>query len=277
MKSKRSKILLSFIMLVYAIVIGGLLAAIIEVPEARLSTILLSGTPATTTASADCPDFTYVFAWNGDHSTNENLACTANGTGTDAWDATDGTDRVSDAIGADGDQEFAITGNDQYLSWTDGAGNIINNTAGTGTVWFSVNSVTQVATVPLFESVDAATNKMAVTIKTNLRVAGTWEGQDTQNGVDKATEVITDETWTRCAYTWNVGTSYHCVTCDAGWDTGTECENEAITAWESAPDKFNIGENQWGGGHSDTVYIDDVFVTQGYQSADPCTSGCKGQ
>ena len=49
MKSKRSKILLSFIMLVYAIVIGGLLAAIIEVPEARLSTILLSGTPATTT------------------------------------------------------------------------------------------------------------------------------------------------------------------------------------------------------------------------------------
>jgi len=52
MKSKRSKILLSFIMLVYAIVIGGLLAAIIEVPEARLSTILLSGTPATTTAAS---------------------------------------------------------------------------------------------------------------------------------------------------------------------------------------------------------------------------------
>ena len=40
-------------MLVYAIVIGGLLAAIIEVPEARLSTILLSGTPATTTAGGD--------------------------------------------------------------------------------------------------------------------------------------------------------------------------------------------------------------------------------
>ena len=118
MKSKRSKILLSFIMLVYAIVIGGLLAAIIEVPEARLSTILLSGTPATTTAApalySECD-----YLW--DFESADILVDTIGGVdftqGNGGSSATYVADKHTNAYGS-GSVEFVNT-NDQYLTLGD--------------------------------------------------------------------------------------------------------------------------------------------------------------
>jgi len=275
MKSKRSKILLSFIMLVYAIVIGGLLAAIIEVPEARLSTILLSGTPATTGTVDNCPDATYAFAWTGDNTSGSDYACTSNGTSSVQAASSGGSLAYGTSYGENGDG-VQINAADEYLLFTASGGDIIDDEA--STIWFSIrtNGDVDMANPPpyIFESYlgGSNANELYGYVRPDEDVATIAWGASTGESWNGADADITNGEWHRIGVSWDAASGYLCVdTDDQSW---ANCSgSNTFTAWNDGspadPDDFTIGENQTGNAFTWEIHMDNIYIVTTYKAADP--------
>jgi hypothetical protein len=212
-------------------------------------------------ATAGC-DGTYKFCWTGDYAADTDKACVNSGAAT--LDGTISGGTVGTDYGQAGNG-FAKTANNQYITWVNTADNLIDDTV--GTVWMSIYS----ASLPdendvLFESYVASTDYIKFELRlTSGHVRGTYRGQNASQDVENGTGLSTS-TWTRVAYSWDDANNAHAV--KMGADAWT-AQSETLTALASATDDVTIGENAVGGAENQTIYIDNVYVTAGYQDADP--------
>ena len=147
--------------------------------NARMNLMVMGG-------GVGAAEVSYDFMWDGDHPSGESYAYIESGDSSDAWDTTDGTDRVSDAIGSDGDQELEITDLNQYIRW-----NAVYIDDEIGTIWFSIYSAaTLTAEMAIFESYVDSTDNLYARLKTNDRIKGSHEGNGNQQDLDNAAAVI---------------------------------------------------------------------------------------
>ena len=227
--------------------------------------------------SGDCPTGTYAFAWNGDHGDGDHYACTASG-GATRLGTNDGTDRVSDAINSDGDNEFVMSTRDMYISWACAAGDLLDGDV--ATIWLSYYQPdTLTGQTNVFESFSAnGGNRAKIQIKTNTRVNGYHRANSgTTADIDSANVVAVNASWVRIGYTFQVAADAegdHYVSDNGSWNDG---QGEDLDAWDQDCDYVAIGEFVGGGADpGQTIYIDDVYVINSYQAVDPCST-CKGQ
>jgi len=225
-------------------------------------TITVSGAVAAT-----CPSGTYLFAWNGDYGSDKDKGCFTSGAS--QKDGTQSGGTLSATYGQTG-VGFGLTANDQYVTWAISGNDGIDPDV--GTMWLDVYlpavSITPAKQIIVFECFADGSNHLSLGIRALGGLFGFYEG--TSTGKTVTTSTLGVEGWNRVAYSWSRSgaeeTHKHSVKLNAeAWIEDVE----PLGTWAVSATSITIGEKDIGITHSDTVYIDDVYVLAGYQTAHP--------
>jgi len=261
-----------------AVMLGCIICAnaweVFEVPEAqgRMNLMVVGGS-ATTTAPADpcsCATGTYVACFTSDHATANDYICYNSGAGALDADDNESVTCAADANCEDGDC-CEVSANQDYFTWDNDSERLCPKA--TGTIWASIyfDQVSDPDTVPIIvEAYWQYNDKLYIYVD-----GDTLGGKYVQGGTDYVTTEtdvdISMQTWHRVAFTWDAtgGANSVCVQLDAnGWDCDA-ADFSAISA--GALDRFTLFERDCGGVHDDNLFIDNLTVHSGFQTADPGT------
>jgi len=271
------KVAISFGVFIYALLIGVLLAAIVEIPEggARMNLMIVGGsTPATTTASADCPTGTYNFAWNGEHSSGTNYACFDSGSTAGAYDANGGTILIAAGYAQSGSYGLQIDDDNEYFSWTN------PSTVGTKTIiddedftiyahMRTAGDIDVSADANFFESYEDSSNYIEMLIRASddyLKGAARGGGaaaEDANSGAD-----VSDGNWRRIGFSCTTSTGYCYVSIDGG-DTWNQSASSDYASFTTGCPAVVIGEQTAGGNAASEIHLDNIYVINSFEAADP--------
>jgi len=231
-------------------------------PKPTLADIPANTTTVTTTIDP-CSAGTYLSCWNGDYTSDTDKACFDSGASAKDGTQNDGT--IGTDYGETGNG-FRITAEDQYLKWAVSSEDGIDDEE--GTVWMSVYVTEDESRTDstVFEAHVDVNNGIDIQVKGNNRVRGRHEGDGAPNNLDDATIMISPGEWHRIGYTWKVATDFHCVAVN---ESAWVCQEETLTAFDEPLDQMQIGEDNTEATQTDTIDIDNVYVTGTYQDDDP--------
>jgi len=256
-----------FVMLAINLIAVGNAREVIQLPQvAEAGFVIGSGAVGGGSCNANCPEDTYMFFWNGDHSNDEQDACKSSCSASTGNGTEDGTDRINATAGQTANG-FEYTNVNQYIEWTITADDLLSDSQ--GTIWCSVYIDDIQGTFRFIESWTDSSNHIAMTLSSSEAVRVYFESGNGSEQNITGGDAISTGTWTRIAYSWQTGADAggkHSVKVAANdWDE----ESDDLDDWAVAPSSFTIGERHAGGGDEGTVYIDNVYITSGYQDADP--------
>lgn len=213
---------------------------------------------------ADCPSGTYDFAWNGDHSSGTLYACLNSGISATQSTAQGGTYTISSDYG-DGGNGIGFTGGvtgDDFIKF---GGTVLDSYGSAGTIWLSVYPVAGDGNKTVAEAPYDGSNYFYMNILNDERIHFYFKATNIIQ-VANASATVTIGSWNRVAYSWSIGGGVAAVTDDGtNWYTATA----TLTAWPGAPTYFAVGWDTYGLGSADDVYVDNFYIVDGYQAADP--------
>lgn len=212
-----------------------------------------AGTPVST----DCPEGTYLFAWNGDYPSDTDKGCFTNGTV-----QKDGTQ----SGGTLNSTAFTKTAHNQYVLWVVATDDGLNEDI--GTVWVLVNVTDDGARTNAYVFESFATDYLGLLVEDDNNIMGIYYGQGgAAQTISSSIDYITPGADTWIAYTWNEATDTHCVKISSG---GTwRCATETLTNWTSEPNDITIGEQWVGATETDTIAIKEIYIYSTYQAGAP--------
>jgi len=220
-----------------------------------------------------CPSATYEVGYNGDHASGETYICYESGTANEQ-----ATANTADSVTSDYVQYDAV---DKYLEFTL-TGDISAGLDSEGSLFFSVYIVTDVSDEQLIEIYSDTTDYITIYINSaDDKIYGIHRSEDAGQNTVKGS-LITADGWYRVGYTWQTGedaAGKHNISIEAGddkmdvWEENEDVED--LDDWDDEgtpldPTYLAIGEhNIVGSAVSHTIRIKDVYITTGYEAADP--------
>lgn len=245
-------------------IVGLLLVALLCWAFPAHAVIFISGSAAGGAPPADCPTGTYDFAWNGDHSSGTLYACLNSGISATQSTAQSGSYTISSDYGVTGNG-IGFTGGTTGDDFIKFGGSVYDSYGSAGTVWLSVYPVASDTDKVVGEATVSGTNYFYLNIMSNDRIHFYFKATNAAQ-VANAACTVTIGAWNRIAYSWTIGGDEISVTNDgASWYTAAA----DFTAWPSAPSFVAIGWDTYGASGTDDVYVDDFYISDGYQAADP--------
>ena len=144
---------------------------------------------------ANCPDATYMFAWNGDHSTAEEYACITDCSASQDHSGDDEVDRINSTAGHTG-QGFEFTDLNQYIYWTITADDILSDSE--GTIWFDIYTAsTMTESMRFLEIYPDSSNNIRLVLSTADKLLAYFESTTGGEETIGSTGTITTSAWNR--------------------------------------------------------------------------------
>ena len=205
-----------------------------------------------------------LFTYNGDHSSGTNYGCDSAGA------SIAGTNNGLDSISADYISFNAVNENLDFLVDASEI-DVIDDC----TIYADFYIPTAVGTQVIFESYKDADNNLFCEIYDADQVRCFFEGNTTvQNALSTLNSGnFATETWYRIGLSWDaeadaggtLAVSVNAVGAATDWEPDTE----DIDSWASAPEEFTIGEKDCQISPSETIWIRDVIIIDGFEATDP--------
>jgi len=227
--------------------------------------------PVVSGAAYTCASGTYMSFYDGDYDSDTDKICHTSGAG-----SKDGTNSGSGGYGAygDGGNGWRYTTDDDNASYAVAADDLANDAEGTLWVKFKCAS-TPTGTLTIFEmqaGTDPSDNNAKLHIETTTaEVKGTYEGNTTSEQVVTPGSVTCDgSTWNTVGYAWKQGESGsdHAVTIGNTWATGTDEDDDDLTAWSYGVASIMMGNDIYFG-KTVTVDFDRFVILSTYKASCP--------
>lgn len=214
---------------------------------------------------ASCMSGTYLFAWDGSHTSGTDYGC--NGSGTEV----DGTVVGALDIGTDygeGSPDIGIKGDavNEYITWPN-SGGVPLDINGVQTVWVRVYvNATPLGNTILFAANYDATNYLKIAVNSTRNIVGYHRiGAASMSAYGDV--AITAGTWIDIAYTWDRPNRDHSVNSDGTWDDDYDelsaTDGPSLTSVSVGP----RGEFSMTAG--DYVQVTKFAILNGWQAAKP--------
>lgn len=220
---------------------------------------------ATFTALSSCMSGTYLFAWNGEHTSGTGYAC--EGDGDPASGTVTGSPTISTAVGEGGaDVALMADLNNEYLTWSDSGGARIDLN-GAQTLWMRVYvSAAPAGSTRLFNAEYDANNYIGVNLSTSLDVVATHKISATAPTAYGAAAISSGQ-WVDIAYAWDRPNQDHAVNSNGAWyeDANELASSDGtdITAIRIGPYYgFSMPANE-------NVRVSKYAIVPGYKAAKP--------
>lgn len=219
---------------------------------------------AKSSSGSSCMSGTYLFAWDGSHTSGTDFACDGDGNSIDG--AVTGSPAFSTSYGEDGSEmAMRIDANGEYVTWADSAGTLVDIN-GAQTVWLRV----------YFDSVPIGYTRVWHAGNTDpLSTLLVEPGPATIRGLyshltttetKSTSSAITEDAWVDIAYSWDATGADHAVNLGSTWQ---EDLNELPTGPVADVTNIRIG-TYFGFVMSGSYYsITKFAVVSGYKAAKP--------
>jgi hypothetical protein len=212
----------------------------------------------------DCPDGTYKFAYNGDHSSGTDYACFDSGNSSKQGTETDpGTNITVSEDYIEFDAENA------YMTWAVAGDDGIDDQE--GTVYFSVYIVDDggIGTNSIFESFGTTGSGPYLKMVTLSGQTIAFIDDDTTNNSTYGA-TLSGDTWYRVGIAWKVGAtpsfSISAVTLGSAHSWADDNDTLGANAW--TPDDITVGDNLAANGVVDTVRVADIVIVSTFKGTD---------
>ena len=245
-----------------------LIVSILMISISASGMILISGKPIN---AAPCTTMgasgIYKFWGNNDYSGDTDQACTDSGSGT--IQGTTGSGETIDTwsnFGIAGPTSGGTYGvkfdaNDEFISYTITAGDIINTSE--GTIALDIYLIASTGNNSFASAYKDANNYIKAMVNSDGYVYMEHKG----NSVTVATtgaDAISDTTWTEIRISWSVTSNQISVKVGANdWDT--DLDEDTVTALSAAATDLYVGDGLSGTAIADGIYIDNYRVSETYQ------------
>ena len=207
-------------------------------------------------AGGSCPSGTYYFAWNGDYTADTDKGCfgatPADGTPT-------GSIEITSSYGQSGNG-LRINAESEGLSWS--TFNLDNDAF---TVWMDIYIVTYTNITVVFEFHYDASDYLYVRLQPGP-VPRFYLMRGGAEVLITSINNITDSTWTTLGFSFRDSTNEMAIKVGANsW----ESDEFTFGAWTNEPTVLRLGNVDHAGFNATAIYYDNVYVSNGYQTAHP--------
>ena len=162
-----------------------------------------------------------------------------------------------------GTVSLKFIGNVDYLTWPVVAGDILNSSEGSISMWIYAAGTTGFNS--LWEIYVDADNSILSYVNTNNTIYFAHEGQTTIVGLT-STSTITDATWTKVQWEWSVTGGIVRLKISDGTPTW-ESSGGVVTVFTVEPTDIKLGEDN-NKGVTDNIYEDDFKIWTTYNASD---------
>lgn len=214
---------------------------------------------------ADCSG-TFLGCWGGEYSGDTDKMCLSSGTSSadgTASGATIDTWANHGVAGPTGGGTYGvkIDANDEYIRYSISSGIPINTSE--GTLAIDVYLVSSLGTSTFATAENSATNYLRLHMINTNALRFYHKGNNVVVEVDSGS-TVSDATWTRVYFAWSVTSNQIAVKVGAGAWTN-DSDDDAVTALSAAADYFYIGDGPLGGDAGDTIYLDNLSISETYK------------
>lgn len=238
---------------------------LISAPAFAGTTIRIIGGAAA--GGDDCLSDTYLFSYDGDHSSGTAYACYDSGNSSE-----DASEKNADSYST---EYIAYDDVDENTTWN--ISGDITDLDGEGSLFVSIYvpvDGTYNRAVSIVESYIDANNFFACYTDNaaNARVNCDRVDNSAASGTYTSGKMTDTPTWWRLGYTWKAGTGHDISLVTLG--NGETWENEDadnVAQWSSDPDEITIGDKDANKTPSplEGIRVKDLIITSTYQDSDP--------
>jgi len=206
----------------------------------------------------DCPEGTYLFAWNGDYNGDTDKGCFTNGAATKDG-SLGGSGAISTDYGDSGSYGFRYTQDDDSLSWAISGEDGIDPTVGTIYMKVKLFNDGSLGTNYILECMTDWSNIITAYTDAFSRIIFWHEGVNDTDTVLATGLTIDNSTWVTVGGTWDVNEAGDDIGATVTGGSSWTAENDDTTDWGTSPSTFYIG-NDTMGGSNDMFYVDKIVI-----------------
>lgn len=203
----------------------------------------------------------YLFRWNGDHTSGTSYAYTNSGGG--SAQGTVGGAALIDTTHAHSGNAIQIYNNQDNISWSTGVSGYVNTSEGSAEIWVYGDAETLTGQVPLFEIEYGGDEYLRARIVEGV-VSFIHKGNNVVVSLS-TTAAVPAQTYTMVRFRWSVTNNLISVKIGANsWED--DSDSDSVTAFVNSPTDLYIGKGPLNYTVNYTVYLDDFEFINGYNT-----------